>query len=185
MPGNNTAELKVGANGSIHVAPVATTAPADEVAAYGSGWIDLGLMSEDGVKLRDEKTEQAFRSWQLFYPARKQITERRFTSAFVMQQWNKNNIPLAFGGGTVSTVSTGHYKYQPPAPQTRDERALGIDWLDGSYHYRLLIPKGQVGEPVESDVNKGNLALLPITFEVIGGETGDPWYLLTDDPAFL
>lgn len=180
----DTTEILVGANGTIHVAPVGTTAPADEVASYGSGWLEIGYATEDGVKVRDEKTEQIFRAWQTIYPVRRQITERRFTTHFSLLQWDKNTVPLAFGGGTVSAVTTGHYKYQPPSAQARDERELGIDWSDGSKLYRLIIPKGQVGEAVETDLNRGAMAALPITFEVIATGVGDPYYLLTNDAAF-
>lgn len=181
----DTDEIVVGANGTIWVAPVGTTAPADEVAAPAAGWIDLGYASEDGVTFNDSRTLDAISVWQLFYAARRIVTEVETTISFVLRQWNKNTVPLAFGGGTVSTPTAGHHKFVPPAAGTIDERALMVDWVDGAKHYRLVVPKGVATEAVETNLTKSGAADLPIGFAVLGTDGVDPWYLLTDDPAFL
>ena len=178
-------QIVVGANGSIHVAPIGTTQPVSEAAAYAAGWVELGYTSEDGVTLTDSKTIEPIPVWQLFYPARRVITDRDFSAAFVLRQWSADTVALAFGGGEVTEVSTGHFKYEPPAPEVIDERALGITWLDGDKTYRLIIPRGVVIENVETKIARGAAADLPVTFGIIGDDAGGaPWYLLTDDPAF-
>lgn len=178
-------QIVVGANGSVHVAPVGTTQPATEIAAYAAGWVDLGYTNEDGVTPTDTKTIKDIMVWQLFYPARKIVTGRSFDVKFSLSQWSIDTVPLAFGGGEVEEVTTGHFKYTPPSPETIDERALGIDWIDGAKHYRLIIPRGMVSENVDTKLARDDAALLPITFSVIGDDAGGaPWYIFTDDPAF-
>lgn len=176
-------EIVVGANGTVWVAPVGTTAPASEIATPDDDWLDTGFTSEDGVTLTDAKTLENIPVWQLFYPARRIVTDRDFNVAFVLRQWSLITVPLAFGGGEVSEVTTNHYKYEPPSPEDIDERALMVDWADGTKKYRLIVPRGLVTENVESKLTRAAAADLPITFGVIGDETALPWYLLTNDPA--
>lgn len=180
----NVDEIVVGANGSIWTAPVGTAAPADEVAAPGAGWVDLGYASEDGVTLTDSKTLETISVWQLFYAARRIVTERDLTIGFVLRQWNGENVKLGFGGGEITAPSAGHFKYVPPAPEDLDERAFLIDWQDGTKNYRLVLSRGMVTENLETNLTRTGAADLPITVSLIGDDAGDPWYLLTDDPAF-
>jgi hypothetical protein len=182
MP-KDTGEIVVGANGTLYVADFGTEAPANIEAAWGAGWVDLGYLSEDGVTLTDGKTIEDIMVWQLFYAARKIVTERTFTAAFVLRQFNGVQVELAFGGGEVAVNGSG-FRFTPPDPETVDERALGIEWLDGDKTFRLVIPKGIVTENVETKIVRNAAADLPITIGVIGQADEDPWYFDTDDPTF-
>lgn len=192
MPGNATAEIVVAGTGKVLVAPVGTVAPVDHSEAWAAAWIDLGFTTEDGVTFNPEMDLSEIMVWQSFYAARRIVTSRTVTAAFQLRQWNKNNVPLAFGGGTVVNVAASagppavlqHYKYTPPAPETIDERALGLEWKDGTKVYRLIIPKGMVSESPETNLVRTDSAVLPITFGVNASDTGDPWYIRTNDPAF-
>lgn len=180
----NPDEIVVGQNGKIMVAPVGTAAPADTAAAWGAGWIDLGLVSENGVTFRDERTRQGIPAWQLFGPARRVTTARATRATFVLRQWNGDTVTLAFGGGEVTEPTAGNYRYEPPDPEDVDERALGIEWLDGDRIYRLIIPKGETSEAVEAALQRAAAADLPITFDVSYQPGVKPFYLLTNDAAF-
>lgn len=175
-------EIVVGANGSVYVAPVGSTEPATISAALDAAFIELGYTDEDGVTFSDGKTIEDIRVWQSFYPVRKLVTERESSVSFNLMQWNKTTVPLAFGGGAVTEDAVGEYRYTPPAPETLDERAMIVEWLDGLYTYRLVIPRGTVEDAVETELVRTNAAALPITFGVTGVEGNDAWYLLTDDP---
>lgn len=176
-------EIVVGADGTIWVAPVGTAAPADESAAPGAGWTDLGYASEDGATFRDGKTLEVIPVWQLFHPARRIVTARDTNVAFTLRQWNPDTVSLAFGGGVVTEVTAGHYKLTPPAAGDLDERSLLLDWHDGAKDYRLVIVRGMVTENVETKLVRNAAGDLPITFAVNGSDVGDPWYLLSNDPA--
>jgi hypothetical protein len=176
-------EIVVGANGTIWVAPVATALPTSPTAAP-TGFTDLGYVSEDGVTATDSKTLEPIPVWQLFYPARRVVTERDFMVAMVLRQWSKATTELAFGGATVTEPSPGVYRLTPPDPAFIDERAMLVDWADGNKHYRLVLPRGMVTENVETQLVRTAASDLPVTFGILGSDTEDPWYLLTDDPAF-
>ncbi len=186
--GKDVDEIVVGANGTVWVAPVGTAAPADEAEAPGAGWVDMGYTSEDGATLTDSKTLEQIPVWQLFYAARRIITERDLNVAVVLRQWSGEKVKLAFGGGEVTEPDVvgnpGKYKYTPPSPGEIDERAYMLDWVDGTKHYRLVIPRCMVTENVETNLVRTAAADLPITVGILGSDGVDPWYLLTDDPAF-
>lgn len=179
-----TSEILVGANGSIHVAPLGSTVPTDATSAYDAAFAELGFTTDAGVKLHDGKTVVPIPVWQSYYPARRIVTAHEFTAAFALVQWNKNTVPLAFGGGTITHPAGGVWKYAAPSPGLVDERVLGVDWQDGSKHYRLIIPRGMVTDAVDAEVVRTKESDLPIVFAVTCDGTTDPWYLLTDDPSF-
>lgn len=184
MAGKDTNEIVVGANGSILVAPVGTTGPTGINDPLDSAFIDLGYVSEDGVTFLDGKTTEPIPVWQLFYPARYIVTEKEASAAFALRQWGDDQVVFAFGGGSVTIDNPGEYRYTPPDPGIIDERAMAIEWVDGTKNYRLIIPRGFVTENVETNLIRTAASDLPITFGVIGEAGVAPWYFQTDDPAF-
>lgn len=180
----DVAEIVVGANGTIRFAPVGTAAPASEAAVVDAAWVDAGYASEDGVTFTDAKTLEEIPVWQLFGPARRIVSARDVTVAFALRQWSGPNLKFALGGGTITAPSPGHFKYVPPDPEDVDEKALMIDWADGTKLYRLVLIRGMVTENVETNLVRTAAADLPITFALNWDDAGDSWYLLTNDPAF-
>ena len=184
MSGPNAGEIVVGANGRVLVAPATVTMPTDVVAPWPAGWVDLGYLTEAGVKLTDGRTMAEAKAWQSIYAVRRLVASKSSKVAFTLTQWDKVTVPLAFGGGTVDTVSAGLYRYRPPSPATVDERAVGVEWDDGGRRYRLIIPLGMAVDPVATDLARTKSAELPIGFEVTTPAVGvDPWFLLSSDPS--
>jgi hypothetical protein len=181
----DTDQIRVAANGHVYVAAVGTAAPTDVATAWASGWYDLGYVDDDGVTLTDGREMEEIPVWQLMYPARRIVTGRNYTAAFNLRQWNGGTVKFAYGGGIVAETSPGSgvYRFDPPAPEVIDERALGIEWADGSLIYRAIMPRGMVTEDVETKLVRSAAADLPISFSVLGEDGVQPWYLLTNDPA--
>jgi hypothetical protein len=127
---------------------------------------------------------QVFRSWNSFWPIRRNITQRDFQVMFNLLQFNKVTMPFATGGAVVSTLSTGHYKIAAPVPAALDERAVGCEWVDGSNVLRLVLPKGLVTDQVESDATRAKLGELPIVFGIEGSDVADAYYFLTNMSGF-
>lgn len=178
-------EIRVAANGLIHVGPLGTTAPTDTTTAWDAGWIDLGYASEDGVSISKTRDVATLNVWQSFFAARRVVTSEDFRVSFNLTQWNYQTVPLAFGGGTITdTAGAAPYTYTPPAAGSIDERAVGIEWVDGTVTYRLVIARAMVTENVETQLAKASMSELPITLGVIGEEGVDPFTIITDDPAF-
>jgi hypothetical protein len=179
-------QIRIAGSGHIYVAAVGSTAPTDVTTAWAAAWTEIGFTDEDGVTVNDEKEITDIGVWQLMYAARRIITSRNFTVSFNLRQWNRDTLALAFGGGTVTTTGTAPneiHTYAPPAADFIDRRALGVEWSDGDVKYRLVVPRGLVTENVETQLQRGESSLLPITFSVEGEDGVQPWSLVSNDPT--
>lgn len=179
----NPDAITVAQSGNVYVGALTDTPPTDPSDTPSSPFLHTGLISEEGATFVDSKTLEPIPVWQLFYPARRIVTEKDATVAFAMSEWNNTTVPLAYGGGEITEPASGIYRYAPPAPGVIDERQMIIKWVDGDKDYMLVIPRGMVTEDVETNLIRTDNAELPITFGVNGQESVDPWYLLTNDPA--
>jgi hypothetical protein len=178
-------QLIVAGTGEVYVAAVGSTAPSGATAlsgAWDAAWTGLGYTTEDGVQFSDAPEINDVMAWQSQYPVRKIIGSRTNEVSFTLMQWNQATVSLAFGGGTWTEPTTDTFRFAPPSAGVLDERALGVEWEDGDYTYRLIIPKGVVTGGVEFGLTRTDVAQLPITFSTTPTGTGDPWYLFTDDP---
>lgn len=185
MAGNDSNELVVAANGSIHVGPVGTSVPEDPTDAL-TGFTELGYVTEDGVTFGRGVTVQDFRAWQKRLPVRHSVTEEEMTASFALEQWNEDNFDFAFGGGEVTEPEPGIFRYDfPSGDDALDERALVIRWADGDKHYQLAFERGNVTDEVEVQLARTDLSVLPIGYKALSGDDDTIGvFFTTDDPAF-
>lgn len=183
MPGNDSGEIVVGSNGSVHVAALGVTAPSNATTSLATGWIDLGFLSDEGATFTDSRTMTPIPVWQSFYPARRIVTERDAMVAFTLRQWNTATIRLAFGGGDFSGTAP-NFTYTPPSPDEIDERQLCLTWEDGDRTFRIYFPQGMVTESVATQVVRTGAADLPITFGTTPQAGDDPYLVFAADAAF-
>jgi hypothetical protein len=176
-------EVRVGASGTIYLAPGGTAGPANMAAAW-TGFTDVGYATEEGATIGRALTTEQIKAWQSIAPIRYLITEVAFTISFGLLQWNETTLPFWLGGGAVVDQGGGSFKYSISSSPTIDERVLGIEWVDGSKTYRAVIGRGMVTESGETNVNRSNPAALPITFAAMTPASGSELaYLLTNDTA--
>ena len=183
--------FKFCANARIRVAKVGAAVPTDFKTDYSVDWVELGYIDEKGVIIDDTKTMADIKSQQEFYPTAKMINERKHTLQFNLQEWTKDSVSLAFGGGTWSTVN-GVNQYTPPDPSLVDNRQLALDWTVNGVHWRWVVTNGLVTSNTQTTLVKSAEALLPITFEALGSssmgaaKSADalPWTIFNDDSGF-
>ncbi len=116
------------------------------------------------------------------------VTDASASISFALRQWDKNTVPLAFGGGAITSVAaaTGvaaHFLYTPPAPEKIDQRACVVEWKVDTYTFRLIIPKVMVTESPDTNLNRTAPSDLPITLGVLGTDGASPWTIRSDFPA--
>lgn len=183
----DTTELVVASGGDIFVAPVGATIPADPNGVVTSEWVQLGLIDDDGAKFTRQVTLQEFKAWQRRLPVRRDVNEEEMTATFSLEQWNAENFAFAFGGGEVTEVTPGIYRYEfPSGDDALDEKALMIRWNDGTRNYQIAFERGNVTEQVEVALKRSDLAQLPIGYKALAapGDDSIGVTFLTDDPAF-
>lgn len=181
-------ELVVAASGHVYFAPVGTSLPDlgdDPTDSLDAAFIEAGYVTEDGATLSVGSEVTDYNAWQSLQPVRREKTAQDISVTFSLEQYNQDNIPFAFGGGSVDS-SGGVFFYEfPQAGDSLDERSLVVDAEDGDNNYRFVFPRGNVTEAVESQFQRNALAVLPITFkalEPLGG--GSPGFFNTDAAAF-
>lgn len=182
----NADQITVAASGKISVAPLGSTLPTTPTGALGTGFVDLGYVTEDGVTFTAEATVEDIAAWQSATPVRRVTTARNLTVSWTGLEWSKDSFALAFGGGTWTEPSAGVFKYEPPADTAAlSEHILVIDANDGDKNYRWIVKKGNVSDAVETNLVRTGAAVLPVTFAAMTPDGDDTaWEFYTDDPAF-
>jgi hypothetical protein len=176
----------------VWLAPVGTPAPVDPVVAMPTPWRDVGLFTPDSLGFSTDPSFEEVRSHQSNYPTRRFQTEDAATASVDMQEWSGPNFQAVFGGGTIVEVPASpgppavalHYKFSPPQIGGRETVACCLEIIDGNKHYRRLIPRCEQSEGVEQTFEKTSESTLPLRLSVLGADIGDPWYDISDDPAF-
>jgi hypothetical protein len=181
----DAAQVVVGSGGSIHIAPAGTALPTTVGGALNAAFTDLGYISEDGITASFGVSVEDVNAFQSLLPIRRVVTGRTAEMSFTLRQWNADTFAFALGGGTFDSDEAGNYTFFPPAnDDALGEKTVVIEWSDGSKDYRLCIERAVVVENVETNIVRNAAADLPITLSVLGSESTDAWYLVTNDTAF-
>lgn len=190
MAWNNSDELVVAGAGQVYIAASGTTLPADYNAATSlspSTWTGLGYHTEDGVSFSATPEIVENRAWQARQAIRRERTSQDLQFTFSLLQWNEATVVLAFGGGSITTV-TGGYKYEFPDADSAAlaEYAVVVECIDGSEKHYFAFSRVNVTETVESQFTAQNPAVLPITLKVLPPASGgSPGRYLTNSTAFV
>ena len=177
----NGSEVVIAGSGNVYVAPVGTAFPS-AFAAPGAGWSELGFLNEDGVQVTPALESTDIMAWQSMYAVRTSITSRSLTFTVTFLQWNEVILPLAMGGGTIT--GAGPYTFAPATSGTVDERAMLLHWIDGTKQYRMPLPRIMAVDLGAFSLNRSNAAGLTVGFRMLQPASGDPFDIITDDPAF-
>jgi hypothetical protein len=185
MPGAlSAAEIRVGGTGTVYVAPDGTAGPANITAAW-TGFVNQGYTTEEGARIARSMDTEMVKVWQSISVVRYLITGIDLTAAFDLMQFNRDTIPLYFGGGSIVNQGGGSFRYDISSTPTIDERVLGIEWIDGSITYRFVIGRGMVKETGESSVTRTAAISLPMTFGAMTPDSGSVLgYMVTNDTSW-
>ncbi len=172
---------------NIYLAPVGTAAPADAVVALDPAWIHVGHTVPDSLSLASEPEFGEINSHQSDYAIRRFKTSDSSSLSVDLLQWSAANFRSVYGGGTVSEVGVGSgiFKFVPPTMSDAvNEQSCIVEIKDGGKNYRFIYAATAQIEGVSQEFSKGSETRLPLRLAILGDDLGEPWYLLTDDPAF-
>jgi hypothetical protein len=186
MAFQNADETVIAGSGQVYVAATGTALPTTAGATPNAAFNGLGYHTEEGVGLNKPLNIQEFRAWQVKNPIRIERGDEDFILSFALLQWNETSVPLAFGGGAISSDGGSGYKYTPPQDSDALPKwALICDVDDGSDRMRFVIPEGQIADGVDTQFNRQSMSSLPISFRAVEPEAGgDAWYALFNETRF-
>jgi hypothetical protein len=177
---SDSTEVIVASDITVWRAPVGTTAPVD-LTAPGVGWSDLGFVGEDSVNFATNPTFTEIFAHQQASAIRLIKSRDAASLAAALKQWNTETWEAAFGGGAV-TVTAGVAKFTPPIDTATTPQAIMVDGFDGTFTYRLIIPKCRVRSGVTLPFKRTDSSDLAVTFETEAAAAGvAAWYVLTDN----
>lgn len=180
----NADNVRVGLNGNIYLASTGTTAPTDLDTAWGAGWSDLGYLSEDGVSMEYSTDTEDINAWQSLSPVRKVLTSVDMTLGFTAIELKTSTITLYFPGSTMTDVSGTVHQLAIPSAPTPDERAIGLEWIDGTIKNRLIIPRGEVTERGAITIGRSDAVGLEMTISAYATSAPELATWLSNDPAW-
>lgn len=173
---NDPTEIVLGGTGQLYVAATGSTAPTTPSSSLAaSTWTGLGYTTEDGVATSSSPEIQRFGAWQTKQDIRRERGKESFTINATLLQWNESNLPFVFGGGSITDLGGGNYKFTPPTSSSAlVEKSLVCDVVDGSNIVRIYIPRGTVVDGTDSTFNRSSLSTLSFSFEAMEPDDGTP-----------
>lgn len=179
-------DIRVAGNANIYLAPLNTAFPAWDVAP-AAPWVDLGYVTTDGITANYGREITEIYAMQSADPVRIIATRAPKTIAFAMMQQGRDQLILALGGGSyaLEAAEIDVYRYTPPDPSVIDERAMLVEFVDGTNTYRFEYKRVQNREGVEEKFVREDAATLPVTMQIlVPADGGAAFEMVTNDPAY-
>lgn len=165
----------------VFVANKGTTSPTSPTVAPGTGWTELGWLSDAGLtETRDVSADQK-RAWQGGALVRTVRSGDARKFKFVAWETNTTVVGLTRPGST-ATTATGVTTTNVKGFTGSDVRAWIIDQVDGGIHTRKIIPQGEVTD-LGDIVSGGDVVAYELTVECYPSSDGTLYIEMTDDPA--
>lgn len=180
-------DIRIAAMAHVYMAPVLTPFPAFDEDPDPADWTELGYVTTDGITIGVARDVQEIYAMQSLEPVRVVATKVPKTVKFAMMQEGQQQLAIALGGGTWTTTGTAPdliYKYVPPDPSVLDERAIVVQYLDGTFEYRWNFKRAQNREGVEHKLVRDDAATFPVTMQVLAPlDESEAFYIESNDPA--
>lgn len=175
---NNSANVAAGKpkiGGSIYVAPISTTLPTAADAELGTGWANLGYISEEGVTNSNAPSSESVKAWggDIVYVYQE---DRQDDFAFTLiEAKNLDALKIVYGednvSGTLDTGITIKANNKEPA-----QFAYLIDMVINGALKRIVIPKGKLTNLEDIVYVDNDLIGYGITITCIADESGNTHY---------
>lgn len=147
----NSGNVRIGYSGKAYYAPLGTTAPTDIEEVWPAGWVDLGLISEDGLTENNDQDRTDIKAWGYDSPVRSQTINRVTTFGLKFLETSPEVVSVYYAvpladmtqSGLGASQSVNFVQGQTPEPFVF---ALGLDIVDGERRFRFTIPRSEVSE---------------------------------------
>jgi hypothetical protein len=157
MAGKDTDEVYVGVDGIVSIGDDTAVAPTTASSTLGTGWVDLGYVSDQGVDETINQTATPLRAWQKNKVVRTIVEDGDVAYHFVLLQTSADTVAFYYGG----TVETdGSIVIDPTIERPRFP--FNLDVIDGENRIRAYAPDAQITEVGSQVYRNGE----PVGYEV-------------------
>ena len=166
--------VRLGVTGALRVGPKGTVFPVD-MGAWTAPFVDLGYISDEGISENREADSTPFTPWQTNAPVRVETTSETISWETTLWTTSFDTVSVYFKvrAEDMETSADGEVvSFVDGDKKTRDQRAWGIDVVDGVYARRVSIPNGEVTERGGLVYRKDQLIGYPITLTAYPGPEG-------------
>jgi hypothetical protein len=178
----DTTKVRVALTGTVWIADIGSTVPADITTTPNASWTDLGYTTEDGVVFSLDQQTQDLNGWQSLEPLRLIVTSEPKAFQFTLRQVERNTWTTAFNG-TITTLSANNFKWTPPASGFTVQKMFLVEFTDGALKYRLVYRNCQQQNARTLTLNRSDAVNLPLDYRVLAASP-QTWEVYTNDPAF-
>ncbi|MFD8072154.1 hypothetical protein ACFV3E_05825 [Streptomyces sp. NPDC059718] len=171
-------ELRVATKGAFVVAPVGTTAPTDPYSSWGTGWVDLGYGTQDGLTETLNENRQTFEAWGEVEPVLQIVTSRATQFKINLEQTNAWTLALYYGVDIADMTSSGSGGTQFLAfndPQTPEPQyyAIGMDMIDSKGRpTRFVVARAEVSQKGDRPYKTDSISGFDLTFSTLSAASG-------------
>lgn len=146
----------------------------------GDGFTEVGWLDEDGIGFNPDDSVDKHHGHQGGRVVRTKMTSSETSFQFTALETKLAHVGIVLSireSTPGSEGNAGATKHTLGARKV-ERRPFVVDTYDEGYHYRWIIPIGEVGERSEFTLANSEITAWNIQAEIIGD-----YYLVTDDPA--
>lgn len=181
---NNSEEVRLAPDGSVYVADVGSTLPANATDTLDSAWLELGYVDEDGVSLTPSVDLTDIMAWQSTTPVKVTLDSTSFEIQFNMMQVNKSTWGLYFFNADWAN-NFGQAKLTLLSNPGSQEKALIVEWRDDEADQtRLVLPKAVLADRENLQLVRNEAQLTGVTFRALD-YSGVYGYVHSENPDLL
>lgn len=179
MAANNAANVSAGKpkiGGAIFRAPKGTALPSTAVAQLNEAFINLGFVSEDGVKNANSPESQVIKEWGGGVVLTTQNGKEDKFSFTLIESLNPEVLKVVFGDQNVSgTLATGISVTSNDDAQEGHAYVIDME-MKGGYIRRICIPDATVSEVGEISYKSAEAIGYAITLQAAKDSSGNSHY---------
>lgn len=172
--------------GLVLAAPKGTAAPATIVADWPTGWVSVGLISDDGVTTTMDTDVEDKNAWNARGTVKRIPKSAGLSFQFTAMQTNSLTHELYFGAAP--TTITGGTRTAIPATSPSKEWAFAVQYpgLDGTTIERWIMPVGTVTDRGDIQQSETDLKQFELTVSaLVFPGTTELGYIISNDPAIV
>jgi hypothetical protein len=167
--------------GLVLAAPKGTAAPTTPTADWATGWVSVGLISDDGVTTTLDTDVEDKNAWNARGTVKRIPKSAGLSFQFTAMQSNDLTYELFFGAAPATI--TGGTRTAIPATSPVKEWAFAVQYpgLDGTTLKRYIMPVGTVTDRGDLQQSETDLEQFEITVSaLVTSGTTDLGYILTN-----